>query len=203
MQIFSSLLESPLLSHIRHPTPTLNGDPRTTKRKSCHLFANLLLLRNCIVLTYPPFFTVGPSLCCLLHYSNCSCSVCQPCHVVKLRLRHLPAPICPHFTYPTSSLTMIMNWHRQKTADGNPLSPAHKVSFSDSSKSSEKRNSGRPSSRPSSSSNSRAGDSRTESPAPPRRKDSQQRLPSHSREKPWSSNRNTQLIDRQSEALWQ
>ncbi|KAL2050537.1 hypothetical protein ABVK25_009206 [Lepraria finkii] len=92
-----------------------------------------------------------------------------------------------------------MNWHRPKTADGNLLSPAHKVSFSDSSKSSEKRNSARPSSRPSSSSNSRG-----ESPAgQQRRGNSQQKPATQKREQLFGGNRNLQHIDRQSEALRQ
>ena len=83
-------------------------------------------------------------------------------------------------------------WHRPKTSDGNLLSANHKVSFSDSSKSSHKRDSGRPST---------ASNSRPSSPAAP-----QQRTSSSTRassQQVWGDNRNLQRINRQSEALWQ
>ena len=89
-------------------------------------------------------------------------------------------------------------WHRPKTADGNLLTPGHKVSFSDSSKSSNKRDSGRPST---------ASNSRPSSPAaPPDRAAPQQRTSSSKRassQQVWGDNRNLQRINRQSEALWQ
>lgn len=83
-------------------------------------------------------------------------------------------------------------WHRPKTSDGNMLSPVHKVSFSDSSKSSHKRDSGRPST---------ASNSRPSSPHPraPQQRSSSSRASSHI----WGDNRNLQRINRQSEALWQ
>ena len=89
-------------------------------------------------------------------------------------------------------------WHRPKTSDGNLLTPGHKVSFSDSSKSSNKRDSGRPST---------ASNSRPSSPAPPHpRAASQKRTSSSTRassQNVWGDNRNFQRINRQSEALWQ
>ena len=89
-------------------------------------------------------------------------------------------------------------WHRPKTSDGNLLNPGHKVSFSDSSKSSNKRDSGRPST---------ASNSRPSSPAAPQpRAASQQRTSSSTRassQQIWGDNRNLQRINRQSEALWQ
>ena len=88
-------------------------------------------------------------------------------------------------------------WHRPKTSDG-MLTPGHKVSFSDSSKSSKKRDSGRPST---------ASNSRPSSPAPSQpRATGQQRAPSSTRASShniWGDNRNLQRINRQSEALWQ
>ena len=89
-------------------------------------------------------------------------------------------------------------WHRPKTSDGNLLTAGHKVSFSDSSKSSNKRDSGRPST---------ASNSRPSSPAaPPPRAASQQRASSSTKassQQIWGDNRNLQRINRQSEALWQ
>ena len=84
-------------------------------------------------------------------------------------------------------------FHRPKTSDGN-LFPVHKVSFSDSSKSSNKRDSTASNSRPSSPA------------APQRRATSQQRTPSSTRpssQQVWGDNRSFQRINRQSEALWQ
>lgn len=89
-------------------------------------------------------------------------------------------------------------WHRPKTSDGNLLTPGRNVSFSDSSKSSNKRDSGRPST---------ASNSRPSSPAAPQpRAASQQRTSPSTRassQQIWGNNRNFQRINRQSEALWQ
>lgn len=89
-------------------------------------------------------------------------------------------------------------WHRPKTTDANLLPPGRKVSFSNSSKSSHKRDSGRPST---------ASNSRPSSPAAPQRRvASQQRTSSSTRassQHTWGDNRNLQRINRQSEALWQ
>ena len=96
--------------------------------------------------------------------------------------------------------TIMSLWHRPKTSDGNLLTPGRKVSFSNSSKSSNKRDSGRPST---------ASNSRPPSPAPAapqRRVTSQQRTSSSTRASSqhiWGDNRNLQRINRQSEALWQ
>lgn len=97
-------------------------------------------------------------------------------------------------------------WHRPKTSDGSLLPPGlggHKVSFSGSSKSTDKRQSARPSSRPSTSSNSPSS-----SPAPQlhqRRTASIQRPGTQTRpsQQPWNETRNLQRINRQSEALSQ
>ena len=107
---------------------------------------------------------------------------------------------------PPSVMSHHSLFHRPKTSDGNLLSPTlggHKVSFSDSSKSTDKRHSARPSSRPSSSSNSRPS-----SPAPhqQQRTPSAQRRPSSQTRafhQGWNETRNLQRINRQSEALWQ
>jgi len=155
--------------------------------------------------------------CPCVHLPNFT--VCwQACTVA--RSEHIPViaqsarQLMPH--QPSSSDGGIMSshhslFHRPKTSHGNLLSPGlggHQVSFSDSSKSTDKRHSSsaRPSSRPSSSSNSRPSSpapqhqQKRAAPAPAQRIPSSQTRAYH---QPWNESRNLQRINRQSEALWQ
>ena len=132
----------------------------------------------------------------------------KTCHYTQLptleipqyyfELRNLPRQAEGLRAPPFEATNMSHLWHRPKTSDGNLLTPGHKVSFSDSSKSSNKRDSGRPST---------ASNSRPSSPAAPQqRAASQQRTSSSTRasqQRTWGDNRNFQRINRQSEALWQ